>query len=60
MHEVTERSVSDSLKERMWSLLLNPVPTDLRHDEVRDILRRCCDRIDPQGGAYDNAGQILS
>ncbi len=29
---------------------------DLRWDEVRDILKRCCDRIDPAGGAYDADG----
>lgn len=28
----------------------------LRWDEVRDILRRSCDRIDPQGGQYDTNG----
>jgi hypothetical protein len=34
-------------------LSVNP---DLRWQEVRDILRRACDRIDPQGGAYDGNG----
>ena len=34
-------------------LSVNP---DLRWQEVRDILRRACDRIDPQGGAYDGTG----
>ncbi len=29
---------------------------DLRWDEVRDILKRCCDRTDPAGGAYDADG----
>lgn len=24
---------------------------------VRDVLRRCCDRIDPEGGAYDASGR---
>src|SRR5215211_4149648 len=28
----------------------------LRWDEVREILRSSCDRIDPQGGAYDEGG----
>jgi hypothetical protein len=28
----------------------------LRWDEVREILRSSCDRIDPQGGAYDEDG----
>lgn len=28
----------------------------LRWDEVKDILRRSCDRIDPQGGQYDANG----
>lgn len=37
--------------------LVLSVNSDLRHDEVRDILRRCCDRIDPQGGEYDSAGR---
>jgi len=32
----------------------NPSLTGL---EVRDILRRCCDRIDPQGGAYNAEGR---
>src|SRR5262249_13687496 len=27
-----------------------------RWQEVRDVLRRACDRIDPQGGAYDSNG----
>jgi subtilisin family serine protease len=38
------------------ALVLSANP-ELRHDEVRDILRRCCDRIDPQGGEYDAAGR---
>jgi subtilisin family serine protease len=29
---------------------------NLRRDEVRDILRRCCDRIDAAGGNYDTTG----
>jgi len=28
----------------------------LRWDEVRDVLRRSCDKIDPQGGHYDGNG----
>ncbi|RMH37791.1 MAG: peptidase S8 [Nitrospirae bacterium] len=28
----------------------------LRWDEVKDILKRACDRIDPQGGSYDDTG----
>ena len=28
----------------------------LRGDQVRDILRNCCDRIDPVGGKYDANG----
>ncbi len=28
----------------------------LRWDEVRDILRRSCDQIDPEGGGYDERG----
>jgi subtilisin-like proprotein convertase family protein len=35
-------------------LAANP---DLRWQEVRDILRRACDKIDPQGGQYDADGQ---
>lgn len=35
-------------------LSVNP---DLRWDEVRDILRRASDRIDPQGGQYDGNGR---
>ncbi len=31
----------------------NPV---LRWDEVKDVLKRSCDRIDPSGGQYDSAG----
>ncbi|HSX61507.1 MAG TPA: S8 family serine peptidase [Tahibacter sp.] len=35
-------------------LSVNPA---LRWHEVRDVLARACDRIDPQGGAYDAAGR---
>ncbi|HZL89417.1 MAG TPA: S8 family serine peptidase [Pirellulaceae bacterium] len=28
----------------------------LRWDEVKDVLRRACDRIDPSGGQYDTKG----
>lgn len=35
-------------------LAANP---DLRWQEVRDILRRACDKIDPQGGQYDAHGR---
>ena len=35
------------------ALSVNP---DLRWQEVRDLLRRACDRIDPQGGMYDANG----
>jgi subtilisin family serine protease/subtilisin-like proprotein convertase family protein len=35
-------------------LSVNP---DLRWDEVRDVLRRATDRIDPQGGQYDANGR---
>ena len=38
-------------------LAANP---DLRREEVRDILRRCCDPIDPQGGSYDADGRSRS
>jgi len=31
----------------------------LRHDEVRDVLRRCCDRVDAAGGGYDASGHSL-
>ena len=34
-------------------LSVNP---ELKGHEVRDILRRACDRIDPQGGEYDDNG----
>ncbi|MET0218617.1 MAG: S8 family serine peptidase, partial [Burkholderiales bacterium] len=34
-------------------LSVNPA---LKWDEVRDLLRRACDRIDPQGGNYDTSG----
>jgi subtilisin-like proprotein convertase family protein len=34
-------------------LSVNP---DLTWNEVKDIFRRACDKIDPQGGAYDAAG----
>jgi subtilisin family serine protease len=33
------------------ALAVNPA---LKWNEVRDILKRGCDRIDPQGGAYDS------
>lgn len=29
--------------------------SELKYTDVRDILRRCCDRIDPGGGNYDSA-----
>jgi subtilisin family serine protease len=29
---------------------------DLRYDEVKDLLRRCCDRIDEAEGGYDAEG----
>lgn len=29
---------------------------DLRWDEVRDVLRRSCEPIDPEGGSYDASG----
>jgi subtilisin family serine protease len=29
---------------------------DLRWDEVRDVLKRCCDRIDEEGGNFDADG----
>lgn len=35
-------------------LSVNP---DLTGTEVRDILKRCCDRIDQAGGQYDSAGR---
>lgn len=38
------------------ALVLSANPS-LRWQEVRDILRRSCDRIDPQGGQYDDSGR---
>jgi subtilisin-like proprotein convertase family protein len=37
------------------ALVLSANP-DLRWNEVKDILRRACDPIDPQGGQYDASG----
>lgn len=37
------------------ALVLSVNPT-LKQSEVREILRQACDRIDPQGGAYDTQG----
>lgn len=37
------------------ALVLSRNPS-LRWDEVKDILRRSCERIDPQGGQYDANG----
>lgn len=37
------------------ALILSRNPA-LRRDEVHDILKRCCDRIDTAGGAYDANG----
>jgi subtilisin family serine protease len=34
-------------------LAINPA---LKREEVKDILKRACDRIDPAGGAYDASG----
>ncbi len=31
--------------------------SNLRWDEVRDVLKNACDKIDTQGGAYDTAGR---
>jgi len=36
--------------------LVISVNPNLKGHEVRDILKRACDRIDPQGGNYDGAG----
>lgn len=36
--------------------LVLSVNKKLRHDEVRDILKRSCDRIDEAGGTYDVSG----
>ncbi|HEV7406072.1 MAG TPA: S8 family serine peptidase [Chthoniobacteraceae bacterium] len=38
------------------ALVLSRNP-ELRWQEVRDILRRACDRIDPQGGQYNAQGR---
>jgi subtilisin family serine protease len=37
------------------ALVLSVNPT-LKSSEVKDLLKRACDRIDPQGGQYDAAG----
>jgi subtilisin-like proprotein convertase family protein len=37
------------------ALVLSRSP-ELRREEVKDILRRCCDKIDPQAGQYDANG----
>jgi subtilisin family serine protease len=37
------------------ALVISRNPT-LSGDQVRDILRDCCDRIDPHGGKYDENG----
>lgn len=36
--------------------LIVSVNPDLKWQEVKDILKRSCDRIDPQGGSYDADG----
>jgi subtilisin family serine protease len=38
------------------ALILSRNP-NLRWDEVRDVLKRCADRIDTAGGAYDASGK---
>jgi subtilisin family serine protease len=38
------------------ALILGRAPT-LRWDEVRDLMKRCCDRIDQAGGRYDATGR---
>lgn len=38
------------------ALSVNPA---LKWHEVKDLLRRGCDKIDPQGGVYDNKGHSL-
>jgi subtilisin family serine protease len=38
------------------SALILSANSALRWNEVKDILRRACDRIDPQGGEYDASG----
>ncbi len=37
------------------ALVLSRNP-ELRHDEVKDILKRCCEQIDPANGKYDAGG----
>jgi subtilisin family serine protease len=37
--------------------LVLSVNSELRWQQVRDILRQACDRIDPQGGQYDANGR---
>ncbi|MCY1079148.1 S8 family serine peptidase [Archangium lansingense] len=32
---------------------------ELRWEQVKDILKQCCDRIDPEGGEYDAQGHSL-
>ena len=39
--------------------LVLAVNSNLRWNEVKDILKRSCDRIDPQGGQYDANGHSL-
>jgi subtilisin family serine protease len=38
------------------ALVLSRNP-ELRWDQVRDVLKRCCDRIDAAGGQYDASGR---
>ena len=37
--------------------LILSVNPDLKWQEVRDIIRRACDKIDPSGGNYDSTGR---
>jgi len=36
--------------------LVLAVDPELRWDQVKDILKRCCDRIDVDAGDYDKKG----
>jgi len=43
------------VRPEWWPWVLSANAT-LRWNEVKDILRRACDRIDPQGGEYNSSG----
>ena len=54
LHQRLRRHLERRPGPPAWRLV--PPATPARHDEVKDILKRCCERIDTANGNYDAAG----